>query len=95
MERRSVLILGHGSRRPASNAQFEELARRWRARRPDLRVAHAYIELCDPLLPEGLAALAPGSDRVTVLPLFLFAAGHVKGDVPEALSEAQARFPYA
>jgi sirohydrochlorin cobaltochelatase len=93
VERRSVLILGHGSRRPAANAQFETLVARFRARRPDLDVGHAYIELADPLLAEGLAALARRADRVTVLPLFLFAAGHVKGDIPEAIAEAQARFP--
>ena len=58
MERRAVLILGHGSRRAPSNAQFEEVARRFRARRPDLDVGHAYIELCDPLLADGLAAAA-------------------------------------
>jgi sirohydrochlorin ferrochelatase len=93
VERRSVLILGHGSRRPASNAQFEALVTRFRARRPDLDVGHAYIELREPLLAEGLATLARRSDRVTVLPLFLFAAGHVKGDLPEALDAARGAFP--
>lgn len=93
MERRSVLILGHGSRREAANAQFEALVARFRARRPELDVAHAYIELAEPLLPDGLASLAQRSDRVTILPLFLFAAGHVKSDVPEAIEEARRRFP--
>jgi sirohydrochlorin ferrochelatase len=93
VERRSVLILGHGSRRPASNAQFEALVARFRARRPELDVGHAYVELAAPLLVEGLATLARRSDRVTLLPLFLFAAGHVKRDVPEALEAARAAFP--
>jgi sirohydrochlorin ferrochelatase len=93
MERRSVLILGHGSRRKAANAQFEGLVRRFRARRPELDVAHAYIELCAPLLADGLDALARRSDRVTVLPLFLFAAGHVKKDIPKAIAAARLRFP--
>jgi sirohydrochlorin ferrochelatase len=93
VERRSVLILGHGSRRPVANAQFEALVARFRARRPDLDVGHAYVELARPLLAEGLASLARSSDRVTLLPLFLFAAGHVKRDVPEGLEEARAAFP--
>jgi len=93
VERRSVLILGHGSRRPAANSQFEELVASFRARRPDLDVGHAYVELCAPLLADGLATLARRSDRVTILPLFLFAAGHVKGDIPEAIAEAERRFP--
>ena len=93
MERRSVLILGHGSRVARANAEFEALVRAFRARRPDLDLDHAYVELAAPLLADGLAAVAARADRVVLLPLFLLAAGHVKDDVPEALSEARARFP--
>jgi sirohydrochlorin ferrochelatase len=93
VERTSVLILGHGSRRPRANQEFEELVAAFRRRRPGLDVGHAYIELADPLLGEGLAQLASRSDRVMILPLFLFAAGHVKDDVPEAMAAARERFP--
>lgn len=95
MERRSTLILGHGSRRPRANAEFEALVARFRARSPGREVSHAYIELAEPLLGDGLAAAACAAERVTVLPLFLFAAGHVKADVPAALAEARRRFPAA
>lgn len=95
MERRSILILGHGSRRPRANAEFEVLVARFRARSRGREVGHAYIELAEPLLREGLAAAARGAERVTVLPLFLFAAGHVKDDVPAALAEARRRSPAA
>jgi len=93
VEDRSVLILGHGSRRPRANAEFEALVARFRARRPGLDVGHAYIELAEPLLADGLAASARRARRVTVLPLFLFAAGHVKDDVPAALAEAARGLP--
>jgi len=95
VERRSILILGHGSRRPRANAEFEALVARFRARSPGRDVGHAYIELAEPLLGDGLAAAARAAERVTVLPLFLFAAGHVKADVPAALAEARRRFPAA
>lgn len=94
--RLAVLILGHGSRDAAANAEFEGLVGRYAARHPDLLVAHAYVELAAPSLADGLAALAarlgPGGE-VTVVPLFLFAAGHVKNDLPLALATARSRFP--
>lgn len=93
MPRLAILVLGHGSRRPRANQEFERLVARLSARRPDLTVRHAYIELASPLLQEALAQLAAGADRVIVLPLFLFAAGHVKGDLPRALAAARAAFP--
>lgn len=93
MERTAVLILGHGSRVPLANEEFEALVAAYRLRRPDLDVAHAYIELASPLLGEALAALAARAERVVVLPLFLLAAGHVKDDLPEALAAARAAFP--
>lgn len=94
MARTSVLILGHGSRRREANAEFEALVEGFRRRHAGLTVDHAYIELAEPLLGPALAAAAtrrPG--RVVLLPLFLFAAGHVKDDVPRALSSARGAFP--
>jgi sirohydrochlorin cobaltochelatase len=91
--RSAVLVLGHGSRAARANEEFEALVAAYRLRRPDLDVAHAYVELASPLLSDALAALAARADRVVVLPLFLLAAGHVKLDVPEALAAARAAFP--
>ncbi|HET6146553.1 MAG TPA: CbiX/SirB N-terminal domain-containing protein [Polyangia bacterium] len=92
----AVLILGHGSRDAGANAEFEALVARYAARRPDLLIGHAYVELAAPSLADGLASLAAEvgpAGEVTVLPLFLFAAGHVKNDLPLALATARARFP--
>ncbi len=93
MERTAILVLGHGSRHVRANREFEGLVEALRRRRPGLDVAHAYIELAEPLLADGLFRLASRADRVIVLPLFLFAAGHVKADVPRALTAARAAFP--
>ena len=53
----------------------------------------AYVELAQPLVPAALEALAPDTRRIVVVPLFLFAAGHVKNDLPLAVDAARARFP--
>jgi sirohydrochlorin ferrochelatase len=66
---------------------------RYQARRPEFLLRHGYIELAQPLLAEALAALGPEPRQVTVLPLFLFAASHVKNDVPRALATARQNAP--
>ena len=93
MERTTILILGHGSRVPRANAEFEALVATFRRRRPDLDVGHAYIELAAPLLADALAAAAARADRVVLLPLFLLTAGHLKDDVPAALAAARGASP--
>jgi sirohydrochlorin ferrochelatase len=93
VERTAILVLGHGSRRPRANQEFEALVDAFRRSHPDLDVGHAYIELAEPLLAEGLARLAARADRVILLPLFLFAAGHAKDDVPRALAASRVDFP--
>lgn len=88
-----LLIIGHGSRDPHANVEFESLVAAYRATRPDIEVGHGYVELAQPLLSTGLRDLAQRAESVVVLPLFLFAAGHVKNDIPLALSQARQEFP--
>lgn len=88
-----LLIIGHGSRVGGSNAELEELVAAYRAARPDLEVAHGYIELCEPSMATALGELAGRVDHVIVLPLLLFAAGHVKNDIPLALAQARRQAP--
>ncbi|HZS41334.1 MAG TPA: CbiX/SirB N-terminal domain-containing protein [Polyangia bacterium] len=121
-ERAAILIVGHGSREAEANAEFEALVAAYRAARPDLDVAHGYVELAQPSLEAALESLAArasldgsangdgavsgdaasdggvsgdraGARRVVAVPLFLFAAGHVKNDLPLALDHARRRFP--
>jgi sirohydrochlorin ferrochelatase/(2Fe-2S) ferredoxin len=87
------LLIGHGSREPASNAEFEAIASAYRAARPGLRVETAYVELARPLVAEALDALAAEVLRITVVPVFLFAAGHVKNDLPLAIADARRAHP--
>src|SRR5579859_3460787 len=86
MPRTGILIVGHGSREQASNLEFELLVAHLRAHRPEFDVRHAYVELAEPSLADGLDAIARCNDRVVVIPCFLFTAGHVKNDIPLALA---------
>jgi sirohydrochlorin ferrochelatase/(2Fe-2S) ferredoxin len=91
--RTALLIVGHGSRDASANAEFESLVGTYRSAHPSLDVAHGYVELAEPPLPVALQEVARRSDHVVVLPLFLFAAGHVKNDLPIAIHRARRDFP--
>ncbi len=95
MDRPIVLVVGHGSREAAANDEFEQLVARYQARRPEFELRHGYVELAQPSLADALAALGRGEASVTLLPLFLFAAGHVKNDIPLALAVARRNLPGA
>jgi sirohydrochlorin cobaltochelatase len=88
-----LLIVGHGSREAGANVEFERVVAAYRERRPELRVAHGYVELAQPPLRQALSLLCAEVEQVLVLPLFLFAAGHVKNDIPLALEQARRDHP--
>lgn len=88
-------MVGHGSRDAAANEEFEQLVAHYRRRRSELELRHGYIELASPLLADALAEIPSDCTDVTLLPLFLFAAGHVKHDIPLALADLRRRRPDA
>jgi sirohydrochlorin cobaltochelatase len=94
MEKIGVMICGHGSRDPEAVAEFERMARVLARRLPDREVASGYLEFARPTIREGLDALAGrGVKRIFALPAMLFAAGHVKNDIPWELNTFAAGNP--
>ncbi len=92
-EQVGIVIVGHGSRGLRANAEFEELVSDFRDAYPGVDVCHAYIEIASPSLAVSLSASAARNRHVLVVPLFLFAAGHLKNDIPLALAAARAEHP--
>jgi sirohydrochlorin ferrochelatase len=92
----SLLIIAHGSRRAASNDEVRALADAVRAQ-PGQAYAHvatAFLELAEPSIPDGLAALAAqGATEIVAFPYFLAAGTHVAQDIPEAIAEFSATHP--
>lgn len=89
-----LILFAHGARDPAWAVPFERVAAAVRTARPELAVSLAYLECMTPDLPTAGAALAAaGCRRVTVLPLFLGAGGHVRRDLPRLLQELRAHHP--
>jgi len=89
----TLLLVGHGSSNHDGNRETLAFADQWRARHPQWRIAHCFIEHAEVLLDEGLDRAAHGSRRVLVLPLILNAAGHVKRELPAAVAAARRRHP--
>ncbi|MHB1923450.1 MAG: sirohydrochlorin chelatase [Acidimicrobiales bacterium] len=88
----ALLLVGHGSRSDASDAEMRALHGLVAAARPGIEVALGFLEMSDP--PAGPVIdrlVAAGATRVVVLPLVLFGAGHAKSDVPAIVVEARSR----
>ncbi|MEM7024566.1 MAG: sirohydrochlorin chelatase, partial [Pseudomonadota bacterium] len=83
-----VMVCGHGSRDLNAVAQFDRLVRHLADRLPHYPVESGFLEFAQPVLREGLDRLRDqGVDRVLAVPGMLFAAGHVKNDVPSVLNQ--------
>jgi sirohydrochlorin cobaltochelatase len=85
----AVLLVGHGSRREKSNEQVRTLAAALEERL-GIPVDAGFLELAEPAIDEAIAGLAPTVSSVAVVHLSLFAASHVKNDVPLAVDQARA-----
>src|SRR5262252_397298 len=83
MTQSAVLLCGHGSRDPEAIAEFEQAAGALRLRLPEFDFATGYLEFARPTIRDGLALLAArGARQIFAIPGMLFAASHVKNDLP-------------
>src|SRR5512134_1631708 len=89
-----VMICGHGSRSTAAVEEFHAVSRHLRQRLPDCDVESGFLEFARPVIRDGLEALkARGAKRIVCLPGMLFAAGHVKNDLPSEINIFAAENP--
>lgn len=88
-KRRALVLVAHGSRRESSNeevrrvaAQLAEVGGQYE------RVMAAFLELAEPLIPDGVQqCLDAGMEEVVVLPYFLSAGRHVVEDIPAEVAK--------
>ena len=82
-----IMLCGHGSRSVAAVEEFQRLALTLRRRLPDDDVEYGFLEFARPVIRDGLEALkGRGARRIVCLPGMLFAAGHVKNDLPSEIN---------
>jgi len=93
---KSLLIIAHGSRRPASNDEVRQLAERI-SNQPSSgfdEVSAAFLEIAKPSIPEGLEqCIQRGATEVTVFPYFLAAGRHVVEDIPNEIAPVIEKYP--
>ncbi|HYM03046.1 MAG TPA: sirohydrochlorin chelatase [Stellaceae bacterium] len=95
MDQLGVMLCGHGSRDTMAIREFSAMADQLRARlRPRFDVEWGLLEFARPIIREGLDRLVSrGHKRILAVPAMLFAAGHVKNDIPSVLNRYQAEHP--
>ncbi len=94
MTAEGLLLVGHGSTSPTSEAELRALADLVAASLPSVAVEVGFLERTDPAAGRVLDRLAAaGCTRIVVLPLMLLGAGHAKSDVPAIVLEARRRHP--
>lgn len=83
------LLIGHGTREPEGIAAFHSVVEQVAMRLPEVAVESCFLERSQPTIAEGVRRLTRRAGRrMIAMPLLLFAAGHVRRDIPRALAAA-------
>ncbi|WP_078232103.1 sirohydrochlorin chelatase [Candidatus Synechococcus spongiarum] len=86
-----IMVCGHGSRNRKAVAEFAQLTTGLGRLLPRHPLAYGYLEFAHPVIPSGLDRLrSAGVAQVVAVPGMLFAAGHVKNDIPALLNRYSA-----
>ncbi len=88
------MLCGHGSRDDDAVREFQALADHLKHRLTQFRVESGFLEFARPIIRDGLDKLkAQGIKRILAVPGMLFAAGHVKNDLPWEINSFAADNP--
>ena len=90
----ALVLFAHGARDAQWSDPFRAMQNAVAARRPDLTVELAFLEIMQPSLADCVASLAGnGHQRIVIAPLFLAQGGHLKKDLPRLVKELEAKHP--
>lgn len=90
----AVMICGHGSRDINAVNQFNQLAGHFRNHLDGFDVESGFLEFATPVISDGLNKLVErGAKKIVCVPGMLFAAGHVKNDLPSEINNFAAENP--
>lgn len=89
-----LLVVGHGSREAVGVREFLATVDQMRSLAEPTPIEPCFLEFAEPSIAEGFRRLVErGVHEVIVTPVLLFAAGHAKRDIPEAVAAAASRVP--
>jgi sirohydrochlorin ferrochelatase len=92
---KAILYIGHGTRSKKGAEEANAFIKRVMGQ-IDVSIQEiSFLELTEPLIEEGFKrCVERGARAITVVPLFLLAAGHIKQDIPRALSMFATNYPH-
>lgn len=92
---KAILYIGHGTRSKKGVKEVKSFLQRVMARVNVAIQEVSFLELTDPLMEEGFRrCVERGATEITVVPLFLLAAGHINEDIPQVLSTLCEKYPH-
>ena len=92
--KKSVLLVGHGSKLGGSSDALNQVLESLREKEPSTFFQAAFLEIQPPNIPQGIEhCLNQGADEVIVIPYFVQAGKHVAQDIPRIVSEAKTKHP--
>ncbi len=90
----AVVLFAHGSRDPQWRAPMEAVADQIRSLQPGTSVRCAYLELCEPSLPQAASDLvAEGVQKIRIFPVFFGVGKHAREDLPLLVEEIRGLHP--
>ena len=94
LQHTGVVIVDHGSRRPASNQMLEQFVADFVESSPYRIVEPAHMELAEPSIATAFdRCVARGARRVLVCPYFLLPGKHWDRDIPALTKAAALKHP--
>ncbi len=89
-----IVLVGHGSRTAAGSSEPTAFAESYQKSRPDLDVKLGFIELSEPNIRDVLEETMATATQVTLVPLSLLTAGHVKNELPLLVTSLNNKYPH-
>lgn len=94
---KALIIAAHGSRKKESNQEVASLVENVskKAEGSFEIVAHAFLQMADPLLDKKINELVQkGVTKIVVFPFFIASGSHILVDIPELIKQARITYPH-
>lgn len=91
---KALLFICHGTRLEKGRMEAEEFVRLCMAQ-VDVSIKEiCFLELAEPSIAQGFeTCIEKGATSISVIPVFLLSANHIKKDIPKELQQLQATYP--
>ena len=81
------MICGHGSRHKDTSTEFQNFIKKIKKRFPKNPLSYGFLEISSPNVKLELTKLIRAkTSRILTVPVMLFAAGHIKKDIPDLIN---------